>query len=426
MTRRALHFGLIALLRVRLATCVEKQRLQSRVVPGAASIAVVCATTILFVCGAHGLPTLGQGSSVEISHIRTIPLRYSSTGIAWSQDGTRLAAIGNFGRTISIMDGNGDVLRTIQREETLGPYIGPIAFLRNSHLLLSAAPTDKNNPALQQNTFAIWNTDSGEVEKLIPGPSVEGDRLVNRPMLFDLSPDGSRVAVWPIAGAVTVYSTADWRIIFQKRIARADLALDYGNDTSPADTLQIVTSLAWSQKNLLAVGFANGVVLIDTLSAPPIVGFIPSVDSKNDGRLIKSLAFNSSENLLALGIFMAVVDAARQRAVESGQESDEQKNSLAYLKVFDTSARTFIAFDPNTGWPASLEWGPDGMLAVSTVDGHLRVYRPAESGGIPQADFALGARPSQVLFSSANNEWAILSYNSGISSIELFKIRYHQ
>jgi WD40 repeat protein len=367
-------------------------------------------------------PAIAQESTVTLTHVRTIEIQDVASGIAWSQDGTRLAAIHNYGGTISIWDNFGILLRTVKRDETLGPYSGPIAFLPDSHLLLGPAPT--NIPGRQTNTFAIWNVDTGEIERVVSGISLEGDPNANRPTFFVPSCDGSYVAA-DMKSVISVYSTRDWQLLDQQRITRADLPLDYANDKTPPDMLQIVNSLAWSSQNLLAIGLGKGVAFIAPPSPTSIVGFIPSVDSYNSGRPIGSLAFSPNGDLLALGVFMSIVDGARKRAEESGSETAQQKNDLAYLKIWDVSAKQFIAYDPSVATPRDVEWSSDGrFLLVLTIDGHLRIYTPLERRGTPEADFTLDGRPIMARFSPATGEWAILLDAIGHPPlIETYKIR---
>jgi WD40 repeat protein len=367
--------------------------------------------------------TIAQESFVKIAHVRTVPLQDSASGIAWSQDGAELAAIHDHGGAISVWDANGNLLRTLRRDETLGPYNGPIAFLGSGHSLLAPAPT--NIPMRQKSALALWNVDTGEIERTIPGPSSEDDPRGNGPVTFALSPDGTRVATYPLnRDAISIYSTGDWRLIAQRRITRADLPLDHYNDKSPPETVQMVTSLAWSAQNLLAVGLVNGVALVAPSPDSPIVGFIPSVDAYNTGRQVSSLSFSPNGRLLALGVSLPMDDYARRRAQESGSEAEEQENDLAYLKIWDVEAKRFIAYDPAIAAPRDLGWSSDGrcLLAV-TIDEHLRVYWPSEHGGTPRIDFKLDGKPTMVRFSSIAGEWSVLIDAIGRPpAIQIYKI----
>lgn len=304
------------------------------------------------------------------------------------------------GASISIWDDAGNLLRKIKRDETLGPYIGPIAFMPESHLLLGPAPTAI--PGRQKNSLALWNADTGDIERLVPGPSPDGDPLSNRPRSFALSPDGSLVAFSVAPANVMIYSTRNWT------------AIDYHNDKTPA-TGQYPVSVAWSLQNFLAIGFMNGVLFMDPAVTPSNAGFI--LNARKTGlRGVGLLAFSPDGRLLALGVSLTLDTYPRN----DGGETEEEKNDLAHLKVWDVVAKKFIAYDFTISTPADVEWAGQYLLALTT-DGHLRVYQPLEQGGTPYLDFDLHSRPYAASFSAATGELAVV-FDSAAPTIEIYKI----
>jgi hypothetical protein len=142
-----------------------------------------------------------------------------------------LAAIHNYGGSISIWDADGNLLRTIDRAETLGPYVGPIAFLPGSHVLVGPAPTSE--PGREPNIPVTWNVDAGQIERLVPNPAVDGDFQGNRPGEILVSPDGAYVAASPVGGAIAIYSTKDWRQIGTEQLTHSMIPIANPSDRTP-------------------------------------------------------------------------------------------------------------------------------------------------------------------------------------------------
>jgi WD40 repeat protein len=367
-----------------------------------------------------------EQSSVQATLVRTIPLPNASSSIAWSQDGERLAAIHNNGGSISVWDKSGQLLRTIKRDETLGPYNGQIEFLPHSHLLLGPAPT--NEPGRQPNILALWNVDSGEIARTVEGPNPADRFQGNRPIALTMTPGGLYVAVFPLSrDGLLVYSTADWRLVAQVKIKRSDIPLDYRNDKTPPDRLQQLWCFTLSVQNQLAISLALGVVLSDPLSSSSLTGFVPSYNEYNnfrDGRPSGALAYSPDGRLLALGISLSIADSARDRAEKAGGETQAMKADLAYLKIWDVQAKKFVAFDPSIGAPRDLKWSSDGRYLVAVTQDHrLRVYEPVEHGGEPQFDMKLDGAPFRTATSPTTGEWAVLIDSIGRRpAIEFYKI----
>ena len=372
-----------------------------------------------------------QEPKVTITHMRTIQypdtmprnLQSGASGIAWSHDGQRLAAIHDYGSSISIWDPNGQLLRTIKRSGTTGPYTGPVVFMPKNHLLLGPGPSDI--PGRVPNILAIWDVDTGKIERLVENPNRDGDPAGNSPSRIELSPDGAYGAVSPVMSAVSIYSTGDWRLVSKEQIKRSDIPIDVPNDRTLPNMAEMINCLAWSVKNELAISVYKGVAITQPLLSPSVVGFIPSIYD-NFVRPVRSMAYSHDGSNLALGVRMSIEDYAKKRAKNGDDETQVEKINLAYMKIWDTQKEKFIAFDPDIDDIRDLEWSPDGRyLLMITQGGDVRLYQPMKHGGDPIYDFNLGGRPVTARFSPAGDSWAVLLDTLGKApTIEIYQIAF--
>jgi WD40 repeat protein len=207
----------------------------------------------LGLCLAAGSGRGAEGGAWKIELSRTIPLPSQVVGVAWSPDGKRLASMQTYGQEISIWTADGARVTTFSRHEGEGPQGGQcLTFLPDGKTLLAPAPTD--TPEHREFTFGLWNTETGALERLVPGPGADGERRPhNSAVLCDLSPDRSLVAVYPegTPNTIIMYDPRSWQILAELRLWQRDVPIRWPNDKPSPDLPNLPSALAFGADNAL-------------------------------------------------------------------------------------------------------------------------------------------------------------------------------
>jgi WD40 repeat protein len=250
----------------------------------AKAAAALCGT--LGLCLAAGSGRGAEGGAWKIDLSRTISLSSYAVGAVWSPDGKRLASMQNYGQEISIWTADGARVTTFSRHEGEGPQGGQcLAFLPDGKTLIAPGPTD--TPEHRKSAFGLWDTETGALERLIPGPDPDSDDsklpLNNSAGICALSPDGALVAMrprYPIS-PVAIYSMGDWHILGVRKLWLRDVPIRWPDSKPLRDLQNSPAALALGSDNALSVGAMGAIITFGSpfgSSEPSYIATIPSGD----------------------------------------------------------------------------------------------------------------------------------------------------
>jgi WD40 repeat protein len=387
---------------VRAARCAKK------------AATALCWTLGLCLAAGSGRGAEGGAWNIELS--RTIPLPSQVVGVAWSPDGKRLASMQDFGREISIWTADGVSVTTFSRHEGEGPQGGQcLAFLPDGKTLLAPALTD--TPEHRKSAFGLWDTETGALERLIPGPNPDSDDsklpLDNSAGICALSPNGALAAMrprYPIS-AVAVYSTRDWHILGFRKLWHRDVPIRWPDMRLLPELQNSPSALSFGADDALSVGAMRAIVTFDApfgSREPNYIAEIPPGDLKRVGPTpeaidgpwlptFRTIKYSPGGSRLAIGIDLL----SRNYYIGEATGDVERLRELASLKIWDVRAQSVAAEDPMPDdVPRDVDWNRDGtLLAVVTQNHFLKIYRPAETGGKAILQVHLDGSAASVKFS---------------------------
>ncbi len=397
------------------------------------AVAAVCLA--LGLCLAIGSGNGAEGGAWKIELSRTIPLPSYGVGVAWSPNGKRLASMQKYGDEISVWTADGAPVTTFSRHEGEGPHGGQcFAFLPDGKTLLAPAPT--YTPENRQFTFGLWDSETGALERLVPGPGAEGERRPhNSAALCALSPDGTLVAVHPegTPNSIVMYDARSWEILGERLMRLRDVPVRWPDSRLLPDLPNFPSALAFGADDALSVGASTAIVTFDApfgSREPSYIAMIPSADLKvvgptpeiNDGFWIlsfRTIKYSADGNRLAIGIDLLNRDYYIQQAAGDV----ERLRKLASLKIWDVRAQSVVAEDPMPDdVPRDVDWNRNGtLLAIVTHNRFLKIYRPAETGGNPILQVHLDGSAASVKFSPTADQVAVDPGNT----VQIYTISQH-
>jgi WD40 repeat protein len=341
---------------------------------------------------------------LRVAKLRSVVTKGSPTGIAWSPNGEKIAAIHDLGRAISVWDSVGKPIVSIKRDVTTGPYVGTsLAFMPDNRTIIGPAPTPNLG---EYSSLGLWDADSGALQTVVPAPSSNKISQLVVAKIFALSPDGALVALRPIHDVepITIYRTSDWSVVRIRPIFKSETL---GLRSSQTDFPDIVNSLAFSPNNDLAAGLMDGLVIMGADPSSTPLRFIESTFEK-DSRPVQSLAYSPDGKFVATGVSIAHSLSASAFAAH-----------LPYLQIRDVASGRVVIEDSSIGNVRQLSWDSDGqILAVITIDEAVHLYRPFTSGGVHQ-DIPVAKGAYTLSFSPTKSELAISSQ----TGIDIYSIR---
>ncbi len=328
---------------------------------------------------------MSTDQAVELDLELDLPLRDVATAVAWSNDGSRLAAASFYGGVLTVWDSTGHRINEFRRSGR-GPYPGnSLAFGNNAGTLLVTVPRP-GAPA--DAALTIWDVETGKSVRDVEGPTPGRGLPFNQAWNFAVSQDGRWAAAAPLrvsGPAVTIYDTTTWQPSQQIALARGG-----------------ATGLAFSDDGrLLAIGTMFGDVVIVNAQDGHRLITIAALE-RTLSRSIGALAFNPDNSLLAagtgLGITAVQIDTpVRVFNVRNGspvsayRDGDQLIRKLVWMHhtgvlAFVCSDHTVRIWRPNTPSLSALVLQfSNGLTSLaSTVDGrrlaiadgtHIKVYR---------------------------------------------------
>jgi WD40 repeat protein len=294
-----------------------------------------------------------EGAVVKLTKELDLATRGAANGVAWSPDGSALAAASWYGEDLAVWDRFGSVLSKFKRIGG-GPFPeNSLAFLRGSSELLFPPPETTDNAAC----VAVWDVTTGRIVKTVPGPAPEAnDYARNRARHFVVSNDQIFAAAAPtVGGAVAIYETKSWR-------QTGTLKIDYG-----------VGSLAFfPDGRRLAVGaLTKGhFLVIDTDSAQIIADFAPYANKyANIG--IGAITVSADAQLILTGIGLVSIPGEYYRVPEARTWDQLVPPAVSVWRVSDGS---FVAGFAAARYPIrQAAWDPKGRF-VAFVDNAATLF----------------------------------------------------
>ncbi|MGC1445915.1 MAG: WD40 repeat domain-containing protein [Xanthobacteraceae bacterium] len=148
-------------------------------------------------------------TSIKLSRELNLSTRGVATAVAWSPDGSRLAAASAYGEDLTVWDNSGSVVNRIKRIGG-GLYVdNSLAFVSGPSELLFPAPQTADATACAD----VWDVATGRIVNSVPGPAPEvNDYARNRARHFVVSPDQTIAAAAPnVGGYIAIYETNNWK-----------------------------------------------------------------------------------------------------------------------------------------------------------------------------------------------------------------------
>src|SRR5262249_10366690 len=125
------------------------------------------------------------GNTPYLKIDRVLPTSGYVTGVTWSKDGSRIAAISAFGRFGTVWNTDGVTIAEFTRD---GPYVGnAIAFVTND---LLASPATNKTQEDERLALTLWDVQTGSIARSVEGPAPGQRSAFNLAHDFALSPDG--------------------------------------------------------------------------------------------------------------------------------------------------------------------------------------------------------------------------------------------
>jgi WD40 repeat protein len=349
------------------------------------------------------------GLHLKIAKLRSVNAKGSPTGIAWSPDGEKFAAIDDFGRTISVWNSSSDPIVSIKREVTTGPYVGSsLAFMPDSHTILAPAPTPNHS---EYSSLGLWDVETSTLQRVVPTPS--SDKIFQAVVadIFAISPDGTLAAFRPIGyqEPISIYRTNDWTLVKTRKILESEtLGLKpLLTGLPPKDFADTVNAIAFSPNNDLAVGVMDGLVMMESDPSSTFFRFIEST-YEGDHRPIRCLAYSPNGQFIAAGISISHNLSASTLAAR-----------LPYLQIRDVASGRVVVEDNTIGNVQHLAWDRDGqMLAVITDYETVHLYRPFASGSTHQ-DVSVSKGAFTLAFSPTESKLAV----STRTGVDIYSIK---
>jgi WD40 repeat protein len=327
-----------------------------------------------------------EASPVAAAHSESFPMKTALTldlptpgvavAVAWSRDGSTLAAASDYGGVLTVWDKTGRLLNQIRRAGG-GPTLwGSIAFANGSSQLVFPPPQDAKNG----DSFSVWDISTGKIIRTEIGPQPDGDYPLNRAQQFATSPDQTLLAVATggnrgtkdLQKNVISYDPRTWNVIYTKKVLPG-----------------IGSLCVFADGKLIGVGsMSSGLVsILDAKTGDTVRELSAYPDSEYGFFSVGAIAGGPSADLVFVGIGAGVLSGkysstAEQRAWDTAMSST---NAAQIIRLKDGAK--IASFDVAKAPIRHASWDPQGRF-VAFVDhsSGLFLWAPWASSGYLRLD----------------------------------------
>ena len=277
--------------------------------------------------------------------------------MAWSPDGSSIAAASRYGQDLSVWDRSG---KMVSRFTIFGggPYVSnSLAFVDGASRLIFHPPEKTDNDI----SFVVWDVASGRSVESVTGPAPGANYPFNRAQHFAVSPDQKLAVVVPYTGkAVAIYETKSWQ-----RIRVVDFPFQASSLCFFPDSRRIVLGAAvggrWAVLDA-ASGETSGPFV--AYERPEAIVGIGAVAVSPTGDLV----------LTGIGMVNLVGDAYRSPEVIAWS------NSIGPADIWRISDGSRVTSSPGAQAPIwQAVWDPKGRF-IAFVDQKNRLFVARPSG----------------------------------------------
>jgi len=324
----------------------------------------------------------------------------AAVAVTWSRDGSAIAAVSNYGNTLTTWDKTGHLINQFTRTGN-GPALGgSLAFIEGSSQLVFPPPAGVDRDV----AVAVWDVSTGKVIRTENGPQPDDPHAANVAQHLITSPNEKLLAVATRGGKnqknLVVYDTQSWTALHTDQIR------------SGVSSLCVL-----GEGRFLGLGLtsAGHIAVLDAVSGAVINEFPAYEESKYGMFALTAVAGSPAGDLIMTGVGLVVLrgefrssteqlawaksmnstDAVRMFRVKDGKLIASFTDATAPIRqaMWDPRGR-YVAFVDNarslflwTPWNGSvfkkvdlhspslsLAISPDGDRIAVTIDQGVRVY----------------------------------------------------
>ncbi len=154
-----------------------------------------------------------EGAEPVLHEFRRLRVKEYLNAVAWNSDGSRLAAMSNFERLITVWEtGSWNVVNEF--EANVYSSFNSLAYLPDGSLLTTAPVGKSIGGESKFGTVALllWDADGGRLLRNIPDPIPDAGFKIGPAINFTVSTDGAWIAGIMVGGHILIFETHTWTL----------------------------------------------------------------------------------------------------------------------------------------------------------------------------------------------------------------------
>lgn len=284
-----------------------------------------------------------------------------ATDVAWSSDGSELAAASNYGRVLTIWDRNGHLMKKIAR---IGDQVevspSTLTFINGASQLIFSVPAGSEDDS----AFAVWDTTSGDVVRVVKGPNPGGDYPENRESSISIAPDQSYVVIAASFGKknnIAVYDSKLWKVTASASLASGAASV----------------SVFGHGQLIAATSVLGGEVSIINPRTGAVLRQFAAYNPSKYTTWTTTVCGNPAGDLVVVGAGVLQVNGWYY-AGKKGQQANEEAASREAVRMFRTKDGTLLGSLVGAHGPIErVMWDPNGnFVAVLDRDSNMFLWAP--------------------------------------------------